>query len=1168
MASVSASTRANGAAAVAVAVAVAVMAAAVAALTAAGCADAPPDGACEGWWRQGGARSDAWRGAVAACARAPACPDTPACDDPRWPALADWVLDGVAACFVGPCEERAACVAALMPPATCRAGPRGLEQEELDAEAGELGRGGVGVDPGIERAGGLEAAGGLGLDPGGGEGGGGVVEQAGADPGRGLGTAVEGRHRHPRRVAGAPARQERLADHPAGQRGRQRAGGGGDQRRAQRDGRARSLVVEREGGGVAAQELAGAGRHLAQPSLHPARDERAVTAEPAAQGAQGVHPPDREEGGGVAAGAGRRLGQGPAVGGERGLAAGDGELGGDELAPGVEGRVERGRGQRAGGDEVLGRGGEVAAEQGGAGAAERVGGAVPAAGEAAGEGGGRLGGGGRVLVVGRGGGVAGQRRQIGRRPVEGQDGEAGHAARPRTRDSRGIHAVSVSATVGLLMSDGRDIARPPAADPAASARGPVASAEVVAAALAQLERERDPVTAAHLCEALGRLQPGPASARLAAALSARTATGEPPGVRALAAWALPVHDPDAGLARALELLDEPVVGALLAARVATHGGALAPVVDGMEVAVNLAVNLAVSGEAPGMAPAVVAPTGSAAPAGGGAEAGGASEIGSATDGPASMARELISPAPVSGGAGHGRVAAPGARATALAAVDRAWTAAAAALARGDRDGFAAGARAAERAAVTAGALDAARALTAVRAEALAVPWPIAAPELAFATTLVAMAGDPEAGELGWRLLRALVPALPPAHPLVAAAAALGWSPDERELVLATLAAGDTATIDVVALLTGQPRAAVAARLPALVGGGALVAGPGEALGVDALLAAGCRGEPSPLAAPARPAPAARRRAGDVAALEGDGVVVVEAPDAEVALAGLGAAGGEALVVPDDGGERALGWAVRDARWRGRPLVMTLTAPPDGARVAALATAPRLVAVTGSPAVATATWLGFARVRTDVRAWTPPPLAPAEAASVLADALGVDPALVRVGHLYPSDVDALLAASAARGEAGLWAIEQALHDRARGALAPFVYDQAPPLPPGVIERARELLAVDGGWGWQRSALVAPLSLAAPLALALAAERGVVAATLALGGPAPGPRMVRALAAARRWGAVLAVGIDRASPVVVAAFARRLAAARVLAVVGLRPGTPVPAPLAALSATVAI
>ncbi|MCL4226237.1 MAG: hypothetical protein KJZ91_17370 [Myxococcales bacterium] len=709
------------------------------------------------------------------------------------------------------------------------------------------------------------------------------------------------------------------------------------------------------------------------------------------------------------------------------------------------------------------------------------------------------------------------------------------------------------------MSDGRDIARPPAAAAAASARGPVASAEVVAAALAQLELERDPVTAAHLCEALGRLQPGPASARLAAALSARTAAGEPPGVRALAAWALPVHDPGAGLARALELLDEPVVGALLAARVATHGGALAPVVDGMEVAVNLSV----PGEGPGLEPA-----GSAAPAGGVAEAGGASEIGPATDGPASMARELTSRAPVSGGAGHGRVAAPGARATALAAVDRAWTAAAAALARGDRDGFAAGARAAERAAVTAGALDAARALTAVRAEALAAPWPIAAPALAFATTLVAMAGDPEAGELGWRLLRALVPALPPAHPLVAAAAALGWSPDERELVLATLAAGDTATIAVVALLTGQPRAAVAARLPALVGGGAIVAGPGEALGVDAVLAAGCRGEPSPLAAPVRPAPAARRCAGDVAALEGDGVVVVEAPDAEVGLAGLGAAAGEALVVPDDVGVRALGWAVRDARWRGRPLVMTLTAPPDGARVAALATAPRLVAVTGSPAVATATWLAFARVRADVRAWTPPPLTPAEAASVLADALGVDPALVRVGHLYPGDVDELLAASATRGEAGLWAIEQALHDRARGALAPFVYDQAPPLPPGVIERARELLAVDGGWGWQRSALVAPLSLAAPLALALATERGVVAATLALGGPAPGPRMVRALAAARRWGAVLAVGIDRASPVVVAAFARRLAAARVLAVVGLRPGTPVPAPLAAVSATIAI
>ena len=79
---------------------------------------------CGGWWAGGGAGaveppSDAWRGAVAACLRAPACPEAAACDDPRWSVLADWALDEIAACFAGPCEERAACIAAAMPPREC-----------------------------------------------------------------------------------------------------------------------------------------------------------------------------------------------------------------------------------------------------------------------------------------------------------------------------------------------------------------------------------------------------------------------------------------------------------------------------------------------------------------------------------------------------------------------------------------------------------------------------------------------------------------------------------------------------------------------------------------------------------------------------------------------------------------------------------------------------------------------------------------------------------------------------------------------------------------------------------------------------------------------------------------------------------------------------------------
>jgi hypothetical protein len=132
----------------------------------------------------------------------------------------------------------------------------------------------------------------------------------------------------------------------------------------------------------------------------------------------------------------------------------------------------------------------------------------------------------------------------------------------------------------------------------------------------------------------------------------------------------------------------------------------------------------------------------------------------------------------------------------------------------------------------------------------------------------------------------------------------------------------------------------------------------------------------------------------------------------------------------------------------------------------------------------------------------------------------------------------------------------------------VFGAAPELPPGVIDRARELLATDGAWGSRASALIAPLVVAAPLALALAADRGVVAATLALGATDTPARMERAFSAARRWGAVLCVGIDRAPPTTLAAFARRLSSSGVTVVIGVRPGTPVPPSIATLSATLAI
>jgi hypothetical protein len=37
--------------------------------------------------------------------------------------MAAWALDQIAICFAGPCEERAACVAAALPPDVCWESP-------------------------------------------------------------------------------------------------------------------------------------------------------------------------------------------------------------------------------------------------------------------------------------------------------------------------------------------------------------------------------------------------------------------------------------------------------------------------------------------------------------------------------------------------------------------------------------------------------------------------------------------------------------------------------------------------------------------------------------------------------------------------------------------------------------------------------------------------------------------------------------------------------------------------------------------------------------------------------------------------------------------------------------------------------------------------------------
>jgi hypothetical protein len=98
-----------------------------------------------------------------------------------------------------------------------------------------------------------------------------------------------------------------------------------------------------------------------------------------------------------------------------------------------------------------------------------------------------------------------------------------------------------------------------------------------------LEGEPDAGVAALVADVIGRAPAGTVPPRAIAALRARTALGVPPWSRAAAAWALSVHDRGAGVTTALAILDEPVVGAFLAAWVAARGGPLAPVVDGMVI---------------------------------------------------------------------------------------------------------------------------------------------------------------------------------------------------------------------------------------------------------------------------------------------------------------------------------------------------------------------------------------------------------------------------------------------------------------------------------------------------------------------------------------------------------------------------------------------------------
>lgn len=494
----------------------------------------------------------------------------------------------------------------------------------------------------------------------------------------------------------------------------------------------------------------------------------------------------------------------------------------------------------------------------------------------------------------------------------------------------------------------------------------------------------------------------------------------------------------------------------------------------------------------------------------------------------------------------------------------AWDDATAALARGDSATFLEQSRRAVIEAAAAGDVAGARELADVRDRVL-LQATAADPSAALAEVLASIAdGSAEDVALAWQLGRALAGELPALHPLAAAANELQWGARAADVMLAVLAIGGQSDPAMIATLVGATREDVAPEIDALLAQGALVARDGV-LTAAPILAAACAGRASTLALP----PAASQFPSETFATDvfrAAGVVVAIAPDPAVAVASLRAARLPALAAPPTAlhDPVARGWIVREACWQTAPLVVELEHPIDPALLALAASVPRAIVIPSTPDDVTPALDGLGALGASVRTWESVAIAPADAATVLAGALGVPAAAVRVGHLYAADIDELVAAIPQRGEGALAALAHELQRRAFVDLSPFVYGAAPDVPSGVLDRARELLATDGAFGARIAALVAPLPLAAAIALALAGDRGVVAATLALGAADADARMQRALAAARRWGAVLCVGIDRATPAVLDAFARQLAASNVEVVIGVRPGTPLPHTLSALAA----
>ena len=537
-----------------------------------------------------------------------------------------------------------------------------------------------------------------------------------------------------------------------------------------------------------------------------------------------------------------------------------------------------------------------------------------------------------------------------------------------------------------------------------------------------------------------------------------------------------------------------------------------------------------------------------------------------------------------------------------------WAAAAAALARGDRETFARQAGEAAMLAAASGAGVTAGGLARLRAGLLALPVEPGSATETFAAALrrgPATASPAPAGSAMWlRYLRALAGELPANHPLIETATEDALGSETLELVIAVLSSGPAgATAAMLARWLGATRDDIERRAgaaSALVAIGTL-RWRDDRVRANPLLWAACVGEPSPLelppsrwpsapvagadAASTVAAPAASTvaaPAGAIAAAAAStvaaGLRIATAPTPALARAAMAATSPPLLLAP--AGIAGARWAARDARWRSRTLAIELDAPPVAEILELLIAAPRVLVLTDDR---TASWLaanvGAAR---PVRVEAVRPLAPAVAAATIAGVLGIPASSLALGHLYAGDLDDLLGGIEVRGEPAAWALGHALRDRAAAALGDLAITAeqaartAPPPAPGLgpsagsvaplLERVREIFAGANAWAAPPTAVTvtgAP-DLAPRLAAELATERGLAAADIALDAPHAWHDVTLAIAAIRRFGGVLAIrGLAGADDIRVRALAYALQRAQITTIIGLSPGADLPAPLRTLA-----